>query len=180
MKKLVKEYSFKYGSERDATAIVVLPDAGTSPEKILDRVATCAKETNKFYTDGNISGAIYVKDKEHWSFISDIMRATVTSNPLHLEEFKYVTQMEAEIVRWTLNLYNGDENSCGLVTTGGTESIVLACLAYRDKYRAEKGITKPNIVASQTAHCAFDKAGHYFGIEVRKAKITKDCTADIA
>jgi len=38
MRTLLKEFAFKYGSERDATAILVLPDEGTSPEKILDRV----------------------------------------------------------------------------------------------------------------------------------------------
>jgi sphinganine-1-phosphate aldolase len=40
--------------------------------------------------------------------------------------------MEAEIIRWTLNLYHGDENSCGIITSGGTESIILAMLAYRE------------------------------------------------
>ena len=39
--------------------------------------------------------------------------------------------MEAEIIRWTLNLYNGDNESCGVVTSGGTESILLAMLAYK-------------------------------------------------
>jgi sphinganine-1-phosphate aldolase len=39
--------------------------------------------------------------------------------------------MEAEIIRWTLNLYKGDKDSCGIVTSGGTESIILSMLAYR-------------------------------------------------
>jgi len=59
------------------------------------------------------------------------MRHALVSNPLHMDEFLYVTQMEAEIIRWTLDLYNGDKNSCGIVTSGGTESIILAMLAYK-------------------------------------------------
>ena len=51
--------------------------------------------------------------------------------------------MEAEIIRWTCNLYNGDRDSCGIVTSGGTESIVLSMLAYREKARVERGVTKP-------------------------------------
>jgi sphinganine-1-phosphate aldolase len=42
----------------------------------------------------------------------------------------------------------------------------------------ERGITKPNIVLSNTAHAAFDKAGFYFGIEIRKVDITEDFMCD--
>lgn len=87
--------------------------------------------------------------------------------------------MEAEIIRWTLNLYNAGPNHCGIVTSGGTESIILAMLAYREKAFKERGVTKPNIVMSETAHCAFDKAGFYYQIEIRKVPITKDWMADL-
>lgn len=100
------------------------------------------------------------------------------ANPLHIDEFIYITQMEAEIIRWTLDLYNGGKDTCGLVTSGGTESCLLAMLAYREKGKAERGITKPNIVMSETAHCAFDKAGFYFGIEVRKVPLGSDHMCD--
>jgi len=126
-----------------------------------------------------MTGAVYNNDEKHWNFIADIMRETICSNPLHQDEFKYVTQMEAEIIRWTLNLYRGDETTCGIVTSGGTESIILSVLAYREKAKAERGVTKPNLVSSETAHCAFDKACFYFGIEARKVPITSDCTADV-
>ena len=79
--------------------------------------------------------------------------------------------MEAEIIRWTLNLYHGGPNTCGTITSGGTESILLAMLSYREKYKAERGITKPNIVTSETVHSAFNKACFYFGIEMRHAVI---------
>lgn len=32
------------------------------------------------------------------------------------------------------------------MTSGGTESIVMACKAYRNYGRAERGVTKPNMV----------------------------------
>jgi len=79
--------------------------------------------------------------------------------------------MEAEIIRWTLNLYNGNSDSCGVVTSGGTESILLAMLAYKIQASKERGVTHPNIVCSETAHIAFDKAGFYFDIEVRRIPI---------
>lgn len=105
---------------------------------------------------------MYIDDEEHWDFVNDVMRMFVVSNPLHMEEFAPVCQMEAEIIRIVLNLYHGDENSVGIVTSGGTESILLAMLSYREKALAERGVTRPNVVLPQTAHAAFDKAGFYF------------------
>lgn len=87
--------------------------------------------------------------------------------------------MEAEIIRWTLDLYKGDENTCGIVTSGGTESIILAILAYREQGLIERSITKPNIVCSETAHPAFDKGGHYLGVEIRKVPLLKNFMADV-
>ena len=55
--------------------------------------------------------------------------------------------MEAEIVRMCCHLFNGNPStSCGVMTSGGTESIVLAVKAYRDWAREEKGITNPVVV----------------------------------
>ena len=78
----------------------------------------------------------------------------------------------------TLDLYHAPKDtSCGLITSGGTESIFLACLAYREQGRA-KGITKPNIVATQSVHAAFNKACFYLGMEMRTAPL-KDFKCDL-
>jgi len=78
----------------------------------------------------------------------------------------------------TLNLYNAPKDACGLAPSGGTESILLAMLAYREWGR-KKGIHKPNIVAPITAHGAFDKACFYFDIELRKIHLKKDFSTDL-
>lgn len=57
------------------------------------------------------------------------------------------------------------------MTTGGTESILLACKAYRDYGREVNGIEHPNMVIPSTAHTAFDKAGQYLGITVKTVKL---------
>lgn len=92
------------------------------------------------------------------------MRENIVSNPLHVVEFANITQLEAEIIRMTLNMFNAPQDACGLTTSGGTESILLAMLAYREWGR-KRGISNPNIVTSSTVHAAFDKACFYFGIE---------------
>ena len=91
------------------------------------------------------------------------MRENIESNPLHFIEFAHVGQLEAEVIRVTLEAFNGPQGSCGVTSSGGTESIFLAMLAYREQGR-KRGITTPNVVAPFTAHAAFDKACFYLGM----------------
>ena len=71
----------------------------------------------------------------------------------------------------------GDE-VCG-VTSGGSESIMLPMLAYRDRARAERSITRPEIVVPDTIHPAFSKGAHYFGIELVRVPVGPDYLADV-
>jgi sphinganine-1-phosphate aldolase len=65
--------------------------------------------------------------------------------------------MESEVVAMTLRLFNGGRGACGTMTSGGTESILMAIKAYRDHARTSRGVTEPELVAGVTAHAAFDK-----------------------
>jgi glutamate/tyrosine decarboxylase-like PLP-dependent enzyme len=58
-----------------------------------------------------------------------------------------------------------------LVTTGGTGSILHAVLAYREHAARQRGVTAPNLIKPETAHPAFDKACHLFGVELRRAPV---------
>lgn len=64
--------------------------------------------------------------------------------------------MEAEILSMVLELFHGPESACGTVTCGGTESLILVCLASRN-LAINKGISDPILVVPKTAHAAFDK-----------------------
>lgn len=117
-----------------------------------------------------MSGAVYTYDEKIIDLITEVYRKTSYTNPLHPDIFPGICKMEAEVIRMLCNLFNGGPNSCGTMTTGGTESILMACKAYRDYGRDVKGIEQPNIVASITAHSAFDKSAQYFGMHVRTVK----------
>lgn len=67
------------------------------------------------------------------------------------------------------NLFGG-KNACGTITTGGTESILLAMLCYREIAR-ELGIWNPEILTDESIHPAFDKAAYYFNIKLKKIKL---------
>lgn len=57
------------------------------------------------------------------------------------------------------------------MTSGGTESIVLAVKGYRDWARAEKGILYPEIIVPTTAHAAFDKASQILNIRIKHVPV---------
>jgi glutamate/tyrosine decarboxylase-like PLP-dependent enzyme len=44
-------------------------------------------------------------------------------------------------------------------------------LAYREHGAQHRGVTRPNVIKPETAHPAFDKACHLFGIELRRAPV---------
>jgi sphinganine-1-phosphate aldolase len=88
------------------------------------------------------------------------------SNPLHPDCFPALRKMDAEIVAMTLSLFSPTDDTCGTTTSGGTESILLACKACRDRAKILKGVTRPEMIVPDTAHAAFMKAAHYFGIKI--------------
>lgn len=65
-----------------------------------------------------------------------------------------------------LSLFGAPEGACGVTTSGGTESILMACLSARNKAYQERAVTQPEMILPETAHTAFRKAGEYFKIKV--------------
>jgi glutamate/tyrosine decarboxylase-like PLP-dependent enzyme len=78
-----------------------------------------------------------------------------------------------------LGAERGEADIVGTVTSGGTESILLAMKTYRDWAREEKGITEPEMVAPVTAHAAFDKAAEYFNLKMVRIPLDAGYRADV-
>jgi sphinganine-1-phosphate aldolase len=82
--------------------------------------------------------------------------------------FSSVRRFEAEIIRMTARIMRGDQDTCGVVTSGGTDSLFMAVKTYRDRALALFGITEPEVVMPVTAHPAFDKAAEYLCVKLVK------------
>ncbi|XP_017108341.2 sphingosine-1-phosphate lyase [Drosophila bipectinata] len=149
----------------------VLPEKGLSKAEILRLVDEHLKAGHYDWRDGRVSGAVYGYKPELVELVTEVYGKASYTNPLHADLFPGVCKMEAEVVRMACNLFHGSAASCGTMTTGGTESIVMAMKAYRDYAREHKGITRPNIVVPKTVHAAFDKGGQYFNIHVRSVDV---------
>ncbi|XP_063237061.1 sphingosine-1-phosphate lyase [Bacillus rossius redtenbacheri] len=146
--------------------IVSLPEQGKTHREIVDMVKLYLGFGDYRWQDGYVSGAVYYFDEGLIRLLTDVYGLASYTNPLHPDIFPGVCKMEAEVVRMTAELFHGGPASCGTMTTGGTESILMACKAYRDYAREEWGIKHPEIVLPTTAHPAFDKAGLYLGIRI--------------
>ena len=83
------------------------------------------------------------------------------SNGLDPTAFPSLLRMENELVGFALPLLDAPDEAVGTITSGGTESVLLAVLTARD---AHPEITAPTMVMPSTAHAAFHKAAHYFGV----------------
>ncbi|ESK81959.1 sphingosine-1-phosphate lyase [Moniliophthora roreri MCA 2997] len=159
-----------------------LPDEGKPIEWILaefDRMDALGQDhkegegENKALTaweQGKVSGAVYHGHPSLSNVISTAYARYCLSNPLHPDLFPAVRKMEAEIVRMCLELYNNPDGA-GTMTSGGTESIVMAVKTYRDWAKETKGITKPEMILPASAHAAFDKAAAYFGIKIHQIPV---------
>lgn len=102
-----------------------------------------------------------------------------STNGLNADAFPSLKKFQADVVATVNRWVHGDETSAGFMTSGGTESILLAVKAARERGRREFGITLPNVVLPTSAHAAFEKACYYFGLESRRVPVRADWRADV-
>jgi sphinganine-1-phosphate aldolase len=100
-------------------------------------------------------------------------------NALNTLAFPSLGEIQSEVVGATAALFHAPDSAAGFMTSGGTESILMAVKAARERARTERGVTEPNMVIAASAHAAFHKASHYFDVPARKAPVDADWKADI-
>ncbi|MEW6184609.1 MAG: aspartate aminotransferase family protein [Thermodesulfobacteriota bacterium] len=151
-----------------------LPEKGRDPNDLFRELTIMAEEENSQWKTGRISGTFYHGGDEHRAFLNKVFSLFSHANTIQFDLCPSMFKMESEIIAMTAAMLHADavrhhnpsDQVCGTVTSGGTESILMAMKAYRDRARAEKNITVPEIIVPHTAHPAFDKAGEYFGIKM--------------
>ena len=159
-----------------------IPKEGCSREEIIRQMEAFYKEESPKWQQGFLSGSVYHGDLDHIDFQNRVYALNSQSNPIHFDTWPSNLKFEAEIVSMTAHMLGADKTQdeiAGSVSSGGTESILLAMKTYRDWARAKRWITKPEMIAPVTAHAAFDKAAQYFNIKAIRTPVTGDCRADV-
>jgi sphinganine-1-phosphate aldolase len=100
-------------------------------------------------------------------------------NALNTMAFRSLGEIQSEVVGWTAQLLHGPDTAAGFLTSGGTESILCGVKAARERGRTERGITEPEMIVAESAHAAFHKAAHLFGIRLHKVPVRDDWSADV-
>ncbi len=157
---------------------IQIPARGRAPEDIVQELADrAAGDTD--WRGGRVFSLVYHANEAHEDLMHRVHALYASTNLLNPMAFKSLKQMESDLVEMTGRLFHCS-GAVGTVTSGGTESILCAVAAYRDRARRERPwIRRPELVVPMTIHPAFDKAAHYFGIKLVKVPVGADLRADV-
>ncbi len=159
----------------------ILPSALDATE--LQRRLAEMQRLDWSHRDGRLPLHCYFANDEVSRIAQQAHAMFASSNALAPQAFPSCKTMESEVVSMVLGLLHASTEGAGSMTSGGTESIILAVKAARDKARAlqqPRQPRQPNIVVPSSAHPAFEKAGDLLGIEVRRIPVAADYRSDVS
>lgn len=131
------------------------------------------------WQDGKTFGMVYNGGPEVHAVAEEAAKLYLHENALNTRAFPSLASIQSEVCNWTAELFHGPSTASGFMTSGGTESLLCAVKAARERGKAERGITKPQMIVPESAHAAFHKGAYYFGIELVKTPVRGDWTADV-
>jgi len=145
-----------------------IPKNGVSNDELLRQLNEWSKYEDTMWNGEQkyVSGTVYHGGKDLIELQNKAYSMFSVSNPLHPSEFPFVRKMMAEIVAMTISYFNGNPyKECGMLTSGGTESIIMGIRAYWMYGKYNKNIKNPELIMSNTGHAAFIKACDMFNIK---------------
>ncbi|GAA4734968.1 aminotransferase class V-fold PLP-dependent enzyme [Isoptericola chiayiensis] len=150
----------------------------TPPDVVLDRLDALRAQDAPTH-GGHVLSYVYDSgEPELDELAAAAVRAMQPVNGLDPTTFGSVAALERDLVAFTRDLLGGDGTVVGTVTSGGTESCLLAVKTARDAWLAARGLApgsaRPRLVLPTTAHAAFQKAAHYFGLELDPVPVGQD------
>lgn len=158
---------------------ISFPKKGSSSEEIFSQMEGF-KTQDIDWKHGRAFSLVYHVNDEHYDFVKKAHNMFFSENGLNPMAFKSLRKFEHESVRMCADLFHGDKNTVGVLTSGGTESLIMAIKTYRDRARKIKPwILKPEIIVPESAHSAIDKGGYYFDVKVRHAPVGPDYRVDV-
>jgi glutamate/tyrosine decarboxylase-like PLP-dependent enzyme len=158
---------------------VPLPERGLDRDDVLDALEE-RRAGDVRWREGRALTLVYSAGPEAQAVAEEAYRRYQAENALNTDAFPSLRAMQQDVVDVVAGWLHSGPDAAGAMTSGGTESILLAVLAARERGRAERSIERPNMVLPTSAHAAFEKAAHYFGVESRRVAVGPDWRADVA
>ena len=161
-----------------SSTIQPFPVTGTPVDEVVrDLDALRGKDVR--WAEGRTFGLVFDGGPEVRQVAEEAARLFLHENALNTSAFPSLGEIQAELCAWTADLLHGPPEAAGFLTSGGTESILCAVEAARERAAAERNVVDPEIVLARSAHAAFHKAAHLFGLRTRVVPVTDDWTADV-
>ena len=156
----------------------VWPESGLTRDELRSHFdAAEAEELD--YLGRLASGTVYDAGTDVLEVAKEAYLRFFSTNALYAGTFPGIARFEQEIVARTAELFHGPD-AVGSVTSGGSESILMAVKSARDRARLRHPhIDRPKIVVPVSAHPAFWKGAHYFGLEVIKTPLDANHELDL-
>ncbi len=156
-----------------------LPEQGVSVEEALADLEAL-KSRDVRWRQGRAFTLAYHAGDDVDRLQKQAYAAFATENALNTDAFPSLRRIQSDVVAVVTGWLHGPEGAAGFMTTGGTESILMAVLAARERARRERGIDDPEMVLPASAHAAFEKGAHYFGVRSVRVPVADDYRADVA
>jgi sphinganine-1-phosphate aldolase len=147
-----------------------LPKRSSNKDAVLAALER-ARENDANWRDGRTFSLVYWAGDDVLELLQSAFLRYFSENGLNPMAFPSLRRFESEVVAMTASLL-GHEGAAGAMTSGGTESILMAVKTARDWARqARPDVREPEMVVPESVHPAFEKAGHYFGVRVVHAAL---------
>lgn len=156
---------------------MVLPDEGMSPQAIFTHLDEL-KHDDVRWRQGRAFTLVYFGGDDVLAVAEEAYRKYSSENALNTDAFPSLRTLQGEVVGFVGDWLHAGDDGAGFMTSGGTESILMAVKAARERGRKEFGVNAPNIVLPTSAHAAFEKGCYYFGVESRRVAVGRDWRAD--
>lgn len=155
-----------------------LPKRGQGREALLAEMRR-RKQADADWRGARTFSLVYPASEEVDAILADAAGLYLYENALNPLRFPSLRQMELDVVAMTAGLLHAPESAAGCMTSGGTESILMAVLAARERARTERGVERPQLLAPVSAHPAFAKAAHLLGLEHVQIPLDGSYRADL-
>jgi glutamate/tyrosine decarboxylase-like PLP-dependent enzyme len=137
------------------------------------------QEGDVAWRDGRVFTLVYDPGTEVHELAERAFTMFLHENGLNTKAFPSIGRVQKELLTAVAGLLHGGEDAAGFTTSGGTESLLMAVKVARDWGREEKDIHEPEMVLPTSAHAAFAKAAHYFGVRAVRVPVGEDWRADV-
>ena len=155
----------------------------TFPESAVDHDVIIAdlaamRSNDIRWSEGRSFGLVFDGGPEVRAIADAAASTFLHESALNTQAIPSLAQIQRNVVAAASELLHGTE-AAGFMTSGGTESILMAVKAARERLQSERSIERGEIVIADTGHAAFHKGALYFGLDAVIVPVGPDYRADV-